>query len=286
MKTSISHIPKNKQEELLNIIEIIKKSSKGIIPIEKIILFWSYARWDFVERDLVRDGNNTLEYKSDFDILVITRKPSQELNTRLSSEISSEVNKNEYINTYVSIIIEDIYHVNARLEENRYFYLDIKREGILLYDSWKCKLKSARELTKKEQLNIKKEDYDMWYFSAEEFYIDYGNAFKRWSYKIAVFYLHQTTERYITAFLLVKTWYKPKSHDLKVLYTKIIEENKDFDNWFISEEENYFELLRKAYVDSRYSKAYKISKEELVFLEDKINILKSLVSKLCKEELK
>jgi len=39
MKTSISHIPKNKQKELLSIIEIIKKSSKGIIPIEKIILF-------------------------------------------------------------------------------------------------------------------------------------------------------------------------------------------------------------------------------------------------------
>jgi len=285
MKTSISHIPGDKQEELLKIVEIIKISSKGIIWVEKIILFWSYARWDFVVIDLVRDGNNTLEYKSDFDILVITRKPAQELNMRLSNEISHTISENKELNTYVWVIIEDIYHVNSRLEENRYFYLDIKREGILLYDSWKCKLKSARELTKKEQLEIKKEDYSMWRDSAGEFFIDYQNAKARGSYKIAVFYLHQATERYITAFLLVKTGYKPKSHDLKVLYTKIVEENKQFDNWFSLDEENYFELLRKAYVDSRYSKEYKILKKELVFLEEKIMWLKALVERLCKEEL-
>jgi len=285
MKSSISHIPEDKQEELLKIVEIIKKSSKGIIWVEKIILFWSYARGDFVVRDLVSDWHNTLEYKSDFDIFVITRKPAQELNMRLSNEISHAISENKKLNTYVWVIIEDIYHVNSRLEENRYFYLDIKREWILLYDSWKCKLKSARELTRKEQLEIKKEDYSMWRDSAGEFFIDYQNAKTRWSYKIAVFYLHQATERYITAFLLVKTGYKPKSHDLKVLYTKIVEENDKFDNWFKPWEENYFELLRKAYVDSRYSKEYKILKEELVFLEDKIMWLKSLVERLCKEEL-
>jgi hypothetical protein len=38
-------------------------------------------------------------------------------------------------------------------------------------------------------------------------------------------------------------------------------------------------------VDSRYSKDYKIKKEELEFLEDKILILKGLVEKNCKKEL-
>jgi len=60
--------------------------------------------------------------------LVITRKPAQELNMRLSNEISLAINSDKTINTYVGVIIEDIHHVNARLEENRYFYLDIKRE--------------------------------------------------------------------------------------------------------------------------------------------------------------
>jgi len=114
-----------------NSISIAKRYYKSFVLKKRA--YRSYA----IQAIYLMGSSGSIAYsdKSDFDILVITRKPSQELNTRLSSEISSEVNKNEYINTYVSIIIEDIYHVNARLEENRYFYLDIKREGILLYDS-------------------------------------------------------------------------------------------------------------------------------------------------------
>jgi uncharacterized protein len=36
----------------------------------------------------------------------------------------------------------------------------------------------------------------------------------------------------------------------------------------------HFELLKRAYVDARYSKDYKISKEELKFLEEKVLKLK------------
>jgi uncharacterized protein len=47
----------------------------------------------------------------------------------------------------------------------------------------------------------------------------------------------------------------------------------------------HFELLKRAYVDARYSKDYKITKEELKFLEEKVLKLKDLVEKLCKKEL-
>jgi len=285
MKKSLSHIPENKQEELKKVIEIIRKVTKNNISLEMIILFWSYARWDFVEKDLVQEWNNTLEYKSDFDLLIVTKKPNSEKNITILWKISEQINKDKTISSPVSLLIEDIYHINDRLEENRYFYLDIKKEWIILYDSLKYKLKWARELTKQEQDTIKKEDYDMWFSSANEFFIDYGNAFERWSYKIAVFYLHQTTERYITAFLLVKTWYKPKSHDLEVLYKNIIQIDNSFDNWFWEKENKYFELLRKAYVDARYSKGYKITKEELEFLEKKVLALKQLVEQLCKLDI-
>jgi uncharacterized protein len=44
--------------------------------------------------------------------------------------------------------------------------------------------------------------------------------------------------------------------------------------------------LRRAYVDARYSKDYKITKEELKFLEEKVLKLKGIVEKLCDVELK
>jgi len=285
MKKQISHISENKQKELQKIIKIIKETTFGNIWVELIILFWSYARWDYIEKDVVNDWPSTLEYKSDFDILAITRKPTQEKNIRLSILIWEKISQDKDIKTPVWLLVEDIYHVNNRIQENRYFYLDIKKEWIILYDSWKIKLKSGKKLWEIEKKVIQKQDFEMWFWMWEEFLIDYKNALKRWSYKIWVFYLHQATERYITSYMLVKTWYKPKTHDLKILYKKLCELNFLFENWFKKDEEKSFELLRKWYVDARYNRDYKINKDELLFLEKKVETIKKIVKTLCKREL-
>lgn len=287
MKTSISHIPKYKQGELLQIVDIIASVAlEQKIWVEMIILFGSYARWDFVVKDVVREWNNTFEYKSDFDILVITRKPAQEKNLIFARKIQQKISEFPDITSPASILVEDIYHINARLEENRYFYLDIKREGILLYDSGKLTLKNARDMSPEEMKKLKQEDFTLWFSLANEFFIDYQNAFERESYKIAVFYLHQATEWYMTAYLLVKTGYKPKSHDLGILYEKLKEENWEFHTWFLLEEERqYFELLRRAYVDSRYSKEYFITRDDILILEDKVRKIHDIVDTLCENEL-
>lgn len=72
------------------------------------------------------------------------------------------------------------------------------------------------------------------------------------------------------------------------MYQKIVEEEKLFSTIFdmSDEEENrHFELLRKAYIEARYSKTYSITKKELQFLEKKILSLKKLVLSLCKAEI-
>jgi len=135
MKTSLAHIPLYKQKEIFAILEVIQSQSKKITKVEMIILFGSYARGDFVEKDITTKGHITYSYISDFDMLVVTKKPIYELNARLSSAIESNLNKESTIQTPVSIHVEDIHHVNAKLEKDHYFYKDIKREGIMLYDS-------------------------------------------------------------------------------------------------------------------------------------------------------
>jgi predicted nucleotidyltransferase len=45
MKTSLSHLPQNKQDELKEITQMIIEK----VPAEMIILFGSYARGDWVE---------------------------------------------------------------------------------------------------------------------------------------------------------------------------------------------------------------------------------------------
>jgi len=51
------------------------------------------------------------------------------------------------IKTPISPIVHDIDFINRRLEKAQYFFSDIKKQGIVLYDSGQLKLKEPRELS-------------------------------------------------------------------------------------------------------------------------------------------
>jgi len=136
MKKSLAHLPKRKHYELALVRDIILDKFPDV---QMLILFGSYARGTWVE-DIYTKGHITYEYKSDFDILVITESKSQANNFSGQHRIEDLIENNEKIETPVSIIYHHIRLVNLRLSEGRYFFSDIKKEGILLYDSGKVKL--------------------------------------------------------------------------------------------------------------------------------------------------
>ena len=290
MRRSLRHLSPEKQTQLAKINDIIQNIAKKTIGTEMVILFGSYARGDYVEKDITIHEGNTLSYQSDFDILIVTKKPVYEMQMRLAREIENKIHKDTSIDTPVSILVEDIYHINARLEENRYFYLDIKKEGIALYDSKKYKLADAKKLSKAQQQALKQEDFTMRYKNGTNTMKFFRYGLQEKLFRGAAFNLHQATESYITAYLLVKTGYKPKTHDLEVLYTKVQELDVSFiDRFDLSDTKNsdtqHFKLLSKAYVDARYSKSYHITKKQLLYLEKKLKKLKRIVKKLCKDIL-
>ena len=207
---------------------------------------------------------------------------------RLAREIERKIHADSSIESHFSIIIEDIFHVNKMLEESRYFYSDIKREAILLYDSAKYTLASGKQLPLERKKEIQQEDFDLWFLDANTFFTHYEFDVQNGDYKIGAFQMHQATERYMTAYLLVKTGYKPKTHDLEILYNKICEAHNIFETVFdlSHETEKYhFELLRKAYIEARYSKEYSITAQELQFLDKKITQLRKIVEGLCQKEI-
>lgn len=72
------------------------------------------------------------------------------------------------------------------------------------------------------------------------------------------------------------------------LYEILTNLDSDFSSIFDlknKEEKRRFKLLKDAYIDARYSDKYKITREELTFLENKIIQLKSLISSLSKKEI-
>ena len=46
-----------------------------------------------------------------------------------------------------------------------------------------------------------------------------------------------------------------------------------------------FKQLKKAYIDARYKKDYKITKKQLEYLSKRVKILQRLTKRICKEKI-
>jgi len=283
MKKILSFLPLQKQKELEQITTVIK----GLTEPEQIILFGSYARGSWVE-DTVQEGHITYEYMSDFDILVIVKGTWLANNVSLWHKINKKIQQTPSIKTWVNIIVHDAQFVNKKLTKGEYFFADIKNEGVLLYDSKKIKLSRIKKLNPKQRMDIAQEDFRLWFGNAKEFYKQFEAAFKRKSYRVAAFELHQATERFYMAILLVFTHYKPKIHDLEKLGQMVAAQDPIFLKVFnrsTDKEKNLFDLLQKAYIDARYKKTYRIKKGELEYLAARVKMLQQLAKTTCQKKI-
>ena len=281
MKTSIDHLPDNKQSQLKLAVEIIGKYTNP----EMIILFGSYARGEWVDDFDEESGH--YRYQSDFDLLVITETSKQadkvEENGHMNKSLMSRIRK-----TPISIIAESIESVNSNLRKQQYFFSDIKREGIFLFDSKNFQLDKPAEIDDVLRKKLAEEDLEFWFSSATGFLIDFNSALNRKDFRKAAFYLHQATENLLATNLLVFTHYKPSTHDLEKLYSLVNSLHNEFITAFPltnDKEKALFKLLRRAYVNARYNKTYRINQEQLEWLAEGVEQLKFLTEKLCREKI-
>lgn len=283
MKTDLTHLPEHKQAEL-------KAIREALIPrygeIEMIILFGSYARGNYVE-DKYEDKGMTYEYKSDYDLLIITTKNSQADSDSLTNAIGGKL---EELNlpTPVNPIFHGIDFVNKELRDGSYFFDEIKRDGILLFTTNRYQLDEKQPKSPAEQQAKAQKYYDAWFESADGFFRHYNHAMKDGDLKIAAFQLHQATERYYGTIQLVFTGYKPKTHDIEVLGRLAKALDMEFGKVFpraTIEERRRFTLLRKAYVEARYNMDYNIGKADLEYLSERVQLLKKLTEQICKRKI-
>lgn len=279
MKTSLSHLPISKQADIQHIVELILKK----IEPEKIILFGSYATGKWVE-DRYTEGHIMYEYISDYDILVITKRGER----KKDYEVQDQVINTFRPRTPINIIANDIDRVNQELERSQYFFTDIKKEGILLYDAGNIPLAEARELSAAEKKQIAQDDYDQWYKTGKGFLKSAIRNAEDNENNIATFELHQASEAIYNAVMLVFTGYKPKTHNIEMLYHYNKNHSKELAMVFPqnTEAENHlFKLLKSGYIDARYNKDFTITQEELQTLVDRVTQLKDIAERICKERI-
>ncbi len=284
----MSYLPKQKQEELKSIVKVLIMQ---YAEIEQIILFGSYARGTWVD-DSYREDGITYQYTSDYDLLVILNNNNKATAETFVKSVNDKL-KSIYIKTPVHAIYHGIEFVNKELEQGSYFFGDIKKEGIVLFDTTRFQLSDKKELNPLEQQAKAQEYFDYWFKSANMFFENYESNYIKGTRdidycKIAAFELHQATERYYNCIQLVFTGYKSKSHDLEVLGNLAKSFNLEFGKVFPSNtesEQERFTLLKRAYVDARYNINYHITKADLEYLQERVKLLIVLTEKLCREKI-
>ena len=178
--------------------------------------------------------------------------------------------------------------MNEKLRLGRYFFMDIVREGILLFEEPGHPFVEPTPLSLAEALVETRDYFEEWFESATTFLETSNHVRKKGRPKEAAFLLHQATERFYHCLFLVRTLYSPKTHNLNQL-RQLAEamEPRLKEVWPRSTkfERRCYELLRDAYVKARYSRHYRISDEELAWLGARVEVLRQLVRELCEARI-
>jgi predicted nucleotidyltransferase/HEPN domain-containing protein len=296
MKTALDHLPEAKRRELHHVVEIIREGfafaiARRTMPdmrggrLLKIILFGSYARGDWVEDPVGR-------YFSDYDLLVIVDREAltdvPEFWAKTEERLLQELASGESLRTPVSLIYHSLDDVNDKLRLGRYFFMDIVRDGIVLFEEAGFPLAEPQALSPTEALRETREYYEEWFETANQFFRQFHHAMADGAPKVAAFQLHQAAERFYHCLFLVRTLYSPKTHNLNQL-RQLAEDVEPRlktvwprDSKF---ERRCYELLREAYVKARYSRHYRITGEQLEWLSSRIEQLQRVVRELCEERI-
>lgn len=293
MKMSLDHLPESKQRNVARIVETIheefedalkeaKSENKRRGRILKIILFGSYARGTWVDEPHTMKG-----YRSDFDVLVIVNE-SRFAGFEYWDRATDRLNREPSIGAPVGLIVHSGREVNNALRNAQYFFTDIKKEGIVLYEMDDRELAEPGILTPSQAHLVARENYDQRSLAASNRLDLSRYALSKGMTNEAAFELHQSVEQNYATLLLVLTNYSPPSHNLKFL--RMLSEDRDrrlIEAWPREQQRfnAWFNVLNEAYVKARYSRHYQISEEALIWLMDRTETLHGLVKTICEERL-
>ncbi|CAN5256007.1 nucleotidyltransferase and HEPN domain-containing protein [soil metagenome] len=297
MRIDIDHLPPRQQNELDRakqtlMDEFTSAVSRATQPwkkngkILKIILFGSYSRDDWVDEP--ENG-----YQSDFDLLVIVSHKDLTDIADYWYVAEDKIQRDPEIARPVNIIVHTLEEVNQSLRRGEYFWVDTVRDGIMLYELPGSALAMPMPLTPADAFEMASSYFskqlkavDRWIKLADISCAE-SSADPEWA-KNAAFNFHQAGETAYICFLLTRTLYFPRSHNIKFL--RSLSEEKEprlIPAWprQLRVDRKRFELVKRAYVEARYSDSYEISAEDLAAISSCVRTLRNIVEEVSLERL-
>ena len=292
MRNDVDHLPQVQQDELARAAQILLNEFSAAIAgatqpwkkngkVRKIILFGSYGRNDWVD-----DAENG--YRSDFDLLIIVSHADLTDIADYWYVAEDKILRDESIARPVNIIVHTLDEVNRGLKRGEYFWVDIARDGVELYGLAGCELAAPMPLTASDAYEMASGYFADWLAKVDSGIKLANYAIQEGENNDAAFLLHQAAERAYTCFLLVRSQYVPRSHNLKFLRSLAEDrETRLVEAWprATKLDRRRFELAKRAYVEARYSAAYAIDSDDLQAIRSAVTMLRDTVETVSREWL-
>ena len=287
MKRTTRFLPPRKRQDLQQLTALICEQIKQV---EMIILFGSYAKNKYVDYDQRIEFGTPTYYMSDYDIVILTRKPIGAIESSLYEKIKDRFfeNKNRPFHTHPQFVNYGIDEFNYALSKAHYFETEIKRDGVILYDSGAYKLARRRKLDYTEIKERAQKYFDDKLGKANNFLEDTLFNFKKNEFVHSSFHLHQSAENLLRVIPMTFILYGHKSHDLSELMNAAKKHTTEIFEVFpcdTPEEKRLFDLLQRAYIESRYNPDFEVTKDDIDALIPKVEQLRDIVEKVCRDRI-
>jgi predicted nucleotidyltransferase/HEPN domain-containing protein len=296
MKTDLDHLPEQKRADLKRAVEIIFAEFEDVLALDtqgwkrqgrimKVILYGSYARGDWVSDPV---GG----YFSDYDILVVVNDErladEAEYWGRAKDHLNREYDIAKRLSAPVGLVVHSMQDVNFQLSRGRPFFVDVVREGIVLYELAAEQFEAPKPLDTGLAHVEAETHFKQWFESGNRF-LAFGKmgAEMGWNNQ-AAFQLHQATEHFYHMSLLVLKLYSPKSHNINFLRNRAEDVARDLISVWPRDTKfarRCYELLQQAYVKGRYSPHNVIRDDELEWLLERVELLQAEVKAVAERRL-
>ena len=291
MKTTLDHLPEGKRRELQWVLEVLfrefeeatkrKASRRGQGRILKVILFGSYARGNWVDDPI---GG----YKSDYDLLVVVNHDDFAEMTEYWMDAEAHLEQAfdiaHILSAPAQFVVHSLADMNRQLSRGRPFFTHITDVGTILFETPDHPFARPAKLSPDEAYREAKANFDKWFPSAGGFFDTAQYVITQGRTNEAAFQLHQATERFYHCVLLTETLHSTKSHNLNFLRGQAERVAPELiPTWQRANrfEKRCWELLRRAYVEARFSDQYEITAEQLAWLVERVADLQLRVEASC-----
>jgi predicted nucleotidyltransferase/HEPN domain-containing protein len=295
MRSNLDHLPERQQRELARICSVLLDEFEAALgrggggttewrrggQVLKIILFGGYARDDWVDEP--ENG-----YLSDFDLLVVVSHPKLTDIADYWWVAEEKILRDRGVGRTVNLIVHDLAEVNLALERGEYFWTDVARDGVLLYERPGHPLALPKPMSARDGAEMAEGYLRIWGPKVSDSMEIAAFCAQRENRRDAAFNLHQAVERAYICVLLVYTFYFPRSHNIKFLRSLAEDVDRRLVEAWPREQRldrRRFETLKRAYVEARYSDQYDVTIEDLQALTSSAQRLRELVAESCEARL-